>query len=267
MKMSIDIVFFTLVLDGMPWITRHLQVFEQLPFTWRWFVLEGVAAPENCTSWCAPLEPRLSNDGTTGYLDSINDPRVVVLRSEYWHGKVHMCNAPLRYLFTPCLLWQVDSDEIWTPEQIKAVVALFATNPTKNCAYFYCDYRVGPNLRIQGREGYGNNKAYEWLRVWRWNRGLRFKSHEPPVLDNFEPRPITHEETEKAGAVFRHEAYSTEKQVAFKERYYGSEANQAGAKYRGAVRLWHQLQRQVKFPVDLNKFLPWVGEGTLVERV
>lgn len=261
-----EINFFTIVLDGMPWITHHLPVFEKLNFPWQWWVMEGVSAPENCTSWCAPIAPRLSNDGTTGYLDSINDPRVIVIRNEYWHGKIAMCNAPLRYLYRSSLLWQIDSDEIWTPEQICTVREMFIKEPTKNCAYFFCNYYVGRGLRIANRDCYGNN-SYEWCRVWRWTRGLFFKTHEPPKLDIITENAFTREETEAAGCVFRHEAYSTEKQVRFKEEYYGSKANPAGEKYKKAVDGWFRLQRNLKFPVKLQTYLPWVDEKALVEKV
>jgi hypothetical protein len=260
------ITFLTIVLDGQPWITEHYPVFRRLPFDWQWMVVEGVAAPEQDTSWVNRLSPRLSEDGTTQYLDSINDPRVIIFRKEFWHGKVHMVNEPLQTIYQQCLLWEVDSDEIWTVEQICKVREMFMANPLKNCAYFLCDYRVGRNLRIQSRDCYGNYPG-EWLRVWRWTRNTKFKTHEPPKMDKFDENPFTRDETEAAGCVFRHEAYSTEKQLAFKEHYYAGAGNPNGAKYKGAVSNWHKLQRHQKFPVKLQVFMPWVDDRAIVERV
>lgn len=265
--MMLEII--TIVLDGMPFIAHHHREFEKLPFPFRWHILEGVAANTLCTKWCAPMLPRLSNDGTTQYLDALAayDYRVIIHRKELWQGKLAMVNEPLRYMHEPCLLLQVDSDELWTVEQLMKLRQMFIENPEKNCAYFRCDYRVGPNVRITSSEGYGNNSAYEWHRAWRWHRGLQFQSHEPPVLGNFQPKPFTHAETCEAGLVFRHEAYSTEKQVAFKQRFYGSAANPKGHLYRDAVAKWRALQLNTKWPVDLKEYMPWVGEGVAADQI
>lgn len=263
------IVFLTICLDAMPWLTRHWPEFEKLPFDWQWVISEGVAAPTACTKWCSPMLPRLSSDGTTQYLDSLAayDSRVILHRKELWQGKLAMVNEPLRYMHEPCLLVQVDSDELWTAEQLVKLRQMFMDNPDKTCAYFNCDYRVGPNVRITSCNGYGNNNAYEWHRAWRWQRGMVFASHEPPVLANFNPKPFTHTETEAAGLVFRHEAYSTEKQVAFKETYYGSLNNPKGHLYRDAVSKWRALQLNVKWPVDLKQYLLWVGDSVVADQI
>src|SRR4051812_38483886 len=57
---------------------------------------------------------------------------------EFWDGKREMVNAPLPNITEPCLLWQVDSDELWTVEQIHSVHALFTKNPSKTAAYYWC---------------------------------------------------------------------------------------------------------------------------------
>lgn len=263
------LVFLTICLDAMPWITRHWPEFEKLPFDWQWQISEGVAANVACTKWCAPTLPRLSNDGTTQYLNALAayDPRVVVHRKEQWQGKLAMVNEPLRYMHEPCLLVQVDSDELWTCEQLMKLRQMFIENPEKNCAYFDCDYRVGPNVHITSTAGFGNNRAYEWHRAWRWHRGLQFQTHEPPVLGNFKCAAFDQGQTSRAGLVFRHEAYSTEKQVAFKEKFYGSNVNSKGHLYRDAVSKWRALQLNVKWPVELNKFMPWVGSGVVADQI
>lgn len=263
------LVFLTIVLDGMPWIAHHHREFEKLPFDWQWVISEGVAANTSCTKWCAPMLPRLSNDGTTQYLDSLAayDHRVIIHRKELWQGKLAMVNEPLRYMHEPCLLMQVDSDELWTAEQLVRLREMFINNPDKNCAYFDCDYRVGPNVHITSASGFGNNRAYEWHRAWRWQRGLSFQSHEPPVFGNFKCNPFLHDQTRAAGLVFRHEAYSTEKQVASKSIYYGSPANAKGHLYRDAVKQWRALQLNTKWPVDLKDYLGWVGEGVVADQI
>lgn len=252
--------FVTICKNGFPFITWHYPIFRQLKCDWSWSVVEGTAAPENCTHWVAQMPPGLSTDGTREYLDSISefDSRVKLFRSAMWHGKVAMFNAACEWIQEPGLLWQVDSDEVWTEFQIRIMHQLFRENPDRNSARFFCRYFVGPDIAITSRNA-GNNTEYEWNRVWRVKPGVRFKTHEPPKLENFEEKPFTHKETEAAGLVFDHFAYATEAQVAFKEEYYGSKNNQCGHLYKGSVERWRKLQANVKWPTTIGKdFMPWV---------
>lgn len=268
------IFFITIVKDGMPFLSWHYPIFRQLSCDWTWNVVEGTAAPDECTSWVAPIEPGLSTDGTTELMRSLVclDKRVRHFPGAWWHGKVAMLNTALEWLQEPCLLWQVDSDEIWSLAQIEAVVALFRdqkrSKNVRNCARFFSRYFVGPDIVITSRECYGNNSGYEWHRVWNVEPGVKFKTHEPPLLEKFGEIPFTQKETEAAGCVFDHYAYATEAQVRFKERFYGSPNNKNGHLYHGAVNGWRKLQRNTRWPVkSLREFLPWVGSGVKAERI
>lgn len=261
--------FVTIALDAMPWITFHYPEFVKLNhLDWRWSVIEGVAEPVNDTAWCTRISARLSNDGTTDYLASLkDDPRVNVFQRRLWGGKLAMINEPLGKSDGEFLLWQIDSDEIWNADQIFRTHDMFASNPHKNCAYFWCNYFVGPDLKIKTRNAYGNHAEYEWHRVWKVNGNAIFKSHEPPRIAGFKEVPFLHAETEKLGLVFQHMAYATEKQVAFKQVYYGGKGNQKGHLYANAIENWRRLQKHRTFPANLRNFLPWVGNGAIVERV
>src|SRR5689334_19364991 len=96
----------TIALDAMPWVTLMWPELKKLPFDWRWSIVEGVAGNTADTSWCAPMVPRLSNDGTTGYLKSIAavDPRVRLFQKEQWLNKTVMVNEPLRTMHENALL-------------------------------------------------------------------------------------------------------------------------------------------------------------------
>ena len=264
------ITFLTMALDAMPFITRHIEQFEKLKLDWEWRIAEGVASPSHCTKWCAPMVPRLSLDGTTGYLEALTnwDPRVKLWQREQWNGKLHMLNTMCLSIREPGLVWEIDADEMWTADQITYMAAMFRKNAKKNCAHFRCHYHVGKDIVITSRGGYGNNDAYEWKRVWRWYPGMSWESHEPPRIAGFTEQPFTHKETEKAGLVFNHYAYATEAQVAFKEHYYGSPNNEAGKLYLNAVENWRKLQLNREWPItQLNEFLPWVGDGVRAERL
>lgn len=261
------ITFFTIVLDGMPWITRHLPEFRKLPFPWRWIVVEGVAQNVHCTSWCAKLEGRLSSDGTREYLDSLHDSRMTVLHARLWPGKVAMCNAAVERITEPCLLWQVDADELWTAPKIKKVAQLFDELPHYNAAYFDCRYFVGPDVVTEGVNCYGNNREYEWLRVWRYQPGMRFERHEPPRISGLTLNAMPHELTHKAGCVFDHMAYATPQQVQFKARYYAGSSNPNAVHYQRAMEGWSKLQTNQHWPVRLKDFLPWVDDKVTAVRI
>ena len=72
------------------------------------------------------------------------------------------------------------------------------------------------------------------------NRAFRWTAHDPPRLcmsagdgkgvDIASIKPFRHAQTVEKGLIFQHYAYATEKQLGFKEIYYG---------YRDAIAQWH----------------------------
>jgi glycosyltransferase involved in cell wall biosynthesis len=280
---QLPVHFFTIVLNGEPFIRYHLDVFRRLPLSWHWHVVEGVASLVHDTAWSveagghidhAAHDDGLSIDGTSTYLDQIaaDDPRrISVYRKPggaFWEGKREMVSAPIQSIREECLLWQVDADELWTPEQIVSMHRLFREHPERTAAYYWCDYVPAPGAVVATRYNYAANPQVEWLRTWRYRPGDRWAAHEPPILvraeagadvDLAKKHPFLHDETERAGAVFQHFAYATEAQVRFKESYYG---------YTGAVEHWRALREAVPAatgPLRLGDFLPWVRDDTLVD--
>lgn len=267
----LPLVFMTICLDGMPWVTHHYQTFCQLKEDWRWIVVEGVADNVACTSWCAKIHPRLSEDGTTDYLRYLcaKDSRVTHISQPLWPGKVAMCNAALQLIREPCLLWQVDSDELWTPGTIEHVSRLFQSIPIYdlNCAYFHCQYFVGPDRYIVTTpNGFGNHDAYEWKRVWRFKPSMRFLTHEPPSILGFHEKPMDQAFMDREGCRFVHMAYATRKQMEFRAHYYAGDSNPNAYLWRNCVEGWERLQ-QADLPCKLKDYFPWVDHQATVVRV
>ena len=273
--MMIPIHFFTIVLNGMPFIRHHIGVFKRLHIPWHWHIIEGVADLKYDTAWGVndgAFIPRefhnrgSSIDGTSEYLMFLleqNRKTVSLYKKppgEFWDGKLEMVKAPIKNLPSECLLWQVDSDELWEEGAIERVHQLFEANPKKTSAYFYCHYFLGPKKHIVS-DNVKSTGEHDWLRVWRFKRGLGWKSHEPPVLVNGGDRdygqlkPFTRYETFGVGITFQHFAYATKESVKFKEKYYG---------YAGFLNHWKWLQRQ-RGRVLIDRNLPWISSGTLIE--
>lgn len=282
---DLPVHFFTIVLNGEPFIRYHLEMLKKLPFRWHWHIVEGVASLVRDTAWSVASGGRIdasfhdqgrSNDGTSAYLDEIaaaNPENITLYRKplgEFWDGKLEMVSAPLLNVREPCLLWQIDADELWTAAQIGAMRAAFAANPERTAAYFWCDYYVGPRVAICTRYNYAQNPDQDWLRVWRYKPGDFWAAHEPPTLVRRAPKgapvdlgkaaPFKQDETEALGAVFQHFAYVTAEQARFKERYYG---------YADAERLWRALQDAIGGggPLRLGDYFPWVTDHTMVDAV
>lgn len=241
------IVFQTIVLDGLPYLREHLPVLESLSVPWKWLVCEGAALNVKCTAWCKPQPPRLSRDGTTEYLNSIAaHPNVTVLRSPVWHGKVEMFRAMTYLVKEPCILCQLDSDEIYTTEQLEKVVRVFEARPLLASMRIRHRYYFGPDL--VATQPNGSQFTGDWLRFWRFRPGMRWDSHEPPSLAGNKGHSMPPDESLKHGVWAEHYSYTTEAQVAMKEALYG---------YTGAVKSWRELQACTKFPVPTKRYIPW----------
>jgi predicted O-methyltransferase YrrM len=274
--------FFTIVLNGMPFLPRILATLRELPFRWHWHVVEGVAELDFDTAWSKPAggyvpawahAGGLSVDGTSEFLDRVareEGGRVTVYRNEGgkpFLGKIDMINRPVTEITEACLLWEVDSDELWAAAQINAAREMFLRNPKKTAARYWSWYFVGPGLVTSTRHCYGNDPRRDGLRTWRFEPGMLFFSHEPPVLGDPQPDgrvvdvgasdPFTADEMEAAGVVFQHHAWATLEQARFKQAYCG---------YEAAADAWRALQAHAAFPVRLGEFFTWVGDGTVVDR-
>ena len=141
---KIPIHFFTIVLNGMPFIEYHLKAFSELDVPWHWHIIEGVAALNHDTAWSVASggtitgdihKNGLSIDGTSEYLDTIQKhypENIFIYRKKpgfFWDGKKEMVSAPLKNITEKCLLWQVDADELWTSTQINNIYLHFLRNP------------------------------------------------------------------------------------------------------------------------------------------
>jgi hypothetical protein len=277
---DLPIHFTTIVLNGEPFIRYHLDKMKALRCPWHWHIVEGLAELKHDTAWSLALgaslptewaNQGLSIDGTQEYLDQIaaeNPDNVTVYRPHlgpYWAGKLEMVNAPLANIPHECVLWQLDSDELWDTWQFQRMQQMFAEDSSRQAAIFHCNYFIGPDLVIDRRQ---HCPEIEWRRAWRYRPGMKWLAHEPPTLcardepgnvwcDIAFKKPFWAHETERQGLVFQHFAYVTEAQLTFKEKYYG---------YAGISRQWRRMQAETELPVRLKDYFnwPWVHPDAMV---
>src|SRR4029077_3215178 len=148
----------TLVLDGEPWIEKHLPTFANTYLRWNWIVVHGSCQNQGSTRWCRTQEPRFSGDGTAEYLASIasDDPRITLIESADWKSKDDMINAAVERIKEPCVLMQIDADEIYTPKNLERVVEEFMSDDSLGAIQMRCRYFVGPDLICIGDNCWSN---------------------------------------------------------------------------------------------------------------
>lgn len=291
---SRNMCFFTLVLNGMPFIRHHIREIlefdtrraENDTFTWEWHIVEGIARgranhwyPYSNDEIIGFDEDGLSVDGTTQYLDYLAEKfsdNVFIHRPKNttWIDKIQMVNTVLQNLkSTACILVEIDADELWRATDLLKARSLMLPGTAKRCAYFHCHFFITPDLVTVTPGGYSHNNDQEWLRMWSYEKGMFFLSHAPPLLTTWDhssaqwvalqgDRCFSHEQTERLGLVFTHYAYVFPNQVAFKEKFYG---------YEGALAEWNNLviathSRSVELPVELSRYLSWIPHGTFADR-
>lgn len=253
------LVIFTIVLDGMPYITWHLPIFEKLTCDWQWIVIEGAAKNNGSTKWCNQQEERMSDDGTHEYLKelALKDGRIEFLFLNSWESKDDMVNTAVKEVPGPCVLMQIDADEIHTPENIDKIVQLFTDDPDLGAIQMPCKFFVGSRLICHGEDCW-SNRTFEWTRAWRFEPGMHFLTHEPPRMDRILGRMMERDEAKSHGLSFDHYAYALKKQAEYKEKFYG---------YDGLVNQWTALQVHDHFPEPLQRFFPFVDDKVMVDRL
>lgn len=252
------LLVYTLLLDGMPFLPMQYDLLSRLKCDRYWYVLHGAAMNNDSTSWCAPQEPRLSNDGSTEFLVDNEPPcETTIIHRKQWKSKDEMVAAVTDEIKEPCILFQLDVDEFYQPETIDRIVALFGDR-TIGAIRLPCRFWVGENLVCEGSNRW-SNWPNEWERFWRWEPGMTMLRHEPPTPENYLGRIMERGEAKQHALCFEHKAYVTDAQVRFKESYYN---------YQGLHQQWLSLQANDKWPISLSRFFSHVtGNLPMVVKV
>ena len=171
--------------------------------------------------------------------------------SGIWNEKDEMQNALIsQYPEDTEYVWLVDSDEIWKPETIEAVLKLLEETKADSMAFKAQSFYGGFDHWITGFE-----RSFPVQRIQRWYPGARWSSHRPPTVLAPDGRPwhehkhISHEETDKLGLEYFHYSYVFPSQMLMKDLYYG----EAQSKGLSLPDYFHRI------------YVPWVN-GTEEQR-
>jgi hypothetical protein len=271
---DLPIHFFTTAFNGMAHLPQQLATLQQLPFRWHWHIIEGACDRHFDKSHHVPPEFHnrgKSIDGTTEFARQLagEDPDRVTLyqlpEGDLWYCKLQMFNAPLDNIHENCLLFQLDCDEFWTPDQLTTIRRLFLDHPEKTSASFPAQTHVGPDLitrPIPGAQEPSHLRAWRYLPGCFWNNQLAPTLVAPQAdatLAEVAPiHPFTVEETSVQNLRFHHHTVTTARDAHFKERSRNRE---------GLLSAWLALQAATQFPIQATNLVATFPTPSLIHRI
>lgn len=265
-------IAFTIVLNNKLMLQKQVAegIFDKFDL---WIVVEGAAENNGSTGWCKPFPVEYvidgkSIDGTHEYLTELvqqyPNQMSFIWTYDKWQSKDDQVNAILDDLedLSDVFLWEVDVDEFWDKDSLNLAEYQLKANKAK-AASFLCDYLIGfldredRQLIVKGGWGEGNTLRYN--RLWAWEKGDQFLSHEPPIVTG-----QTKTNTLELPYRFTHYSYCDSDTVLFKDKWYGG--------HEGIFNNWLDVNYTDKkhFPLPISEFLPdsnWVDDETKIHIV
>ena len=219
-----------IVLNGEPFVRYNLHALY--PFAHQIIVVEGAApAGESLASATGH-----SRDGTLEGLrrfQAEEDPQgkltIVTAEDEghpdgFWTEKDEMSRAYAKRA-TGNILWQIDADEFYLPEDVQTVIDLLSDDPELTAISF-------PMHTFWGAPDYLVNgfflEEFSVHRVFAWGPGYQYMTHRPPTVvdgtlrDLRTMKSITASQMKRKGIYVFHYELLFPKQVTEKCRYYAS---------------------------------------------
>jgi glycosyltransferase involved in cell wall biosynthesis len=182
-------------MTGLPRISFGIIVFNGEPFT-RYclrslypFAHEIIVVEGACTSAkTIATDDGHSTDGTLQTLHSFKsqeDPENklrIVTRNGFWSEKDEQSQAYAQ-IASGDYLWQVDIDEFYDPEEMKAILNFLHNHPEITMVSFkQITFWGGFDYVCDG--WYLRRGAEIYNRLFRWGPGYRYASHRPPAVVN-----------------------------------------------------------------------------------
>jgi len=168
-----------------------------------------------------------SEDKTNDIIDNYPDPynKLIVVHGQY-NEKDDQSNAYTRHIRDDIdYLWMVDSDEVYTTEDILKMKTFLQKEMPTSVGVQSCTFYGGFTHYLTGFEQACDN----FLRVFRYVKGSRWLSHRPPTIEypyNIPRKHITSDSLfRETGIQMYHYSYVFPKQVSNKIGYYATFVN------------------------------------------
>lgn len=227
----IKISFGIIVLNGEPFTKHCLRALY--PFAHQIIVVEG--ATENARSIST-----LDGHSTDQTLESLKefkaneDPKdklVIISREGFWKEKDEMSKAYAKVV-TGNILWQVDVDEFYLPEDIQKIISILSQKlEIETISVNTVTFWGGIDYLTEGWHLIRGNKEYH--RIFRFEPGYEYRTHRPPTVMDQSGRDLRkknprkgwvrgRELEKKYGIRLYHYSLLLPKQVQEKSRYYAA---------------------------------------------
>lgn len=184
--MNPKITFGIIVLNGTPFVKYCLR--SIYPYAHEIIVVEG--GHEDAKHVCTP--DGHSIDDTLKLLQEFKDQedkddKVIIIKKEgFWKkrddlGKDRTFQSrAYADLATGDYLWQVDIDEFYCAEDMEKILSLLKNNPTITVISFkMLNFFGRPEYLINGWKFKQNLEVF---RVFKWQKGYKYLTHEPPTI-------------------------------------------------------------------------------------
>ncbi|MCX6343487.1 MAG: glycosyltransferase family A protein [Armatimonadetes bacterium] len=225
------ITFGMIVLNGEPFTRYNLRALYS--FAHQIIVVEGA---------CSAAKNIATKDGhsrdttreTLRRFKAEEDPdnKLVIVTAEdeghqdgFWPGEKHEMSQAYAKRATGNYLWQVDSDEFYRPEDMRAIIDMLSSNPEiKEVSFRVVTFFGGLKYIVDSY--YLQRGAQDFHRLFAWGENFRYATHRPPTVVDAQGRnlreinAISAEQMAKKGMFMYHYEQLFPKQVTDKCSYY-----------------------------------------------
>ena len=168
-----------------------------------------------------------STDNTNKIMDNYNDydNKIKIIHGQF-EEKTEECNSYIPFIRNDIdYLWQIDSDELYTIENIMKIKKMLIEEKPTSVGVRSCTFYGGFDSYLTGFEQNNDN----FLRIFKYMPGSFWQTHRPPTIQypvNIPRKHISSDELfNKWGIQMHHYSYVFPSQVKNKMNYYANSLN------------------------------------------
>ena len=267
---KIKITFGIIVLNGEPFTRYNLRAIY--PFAHQIIVVEGACpgAKNICSKDGHSLDSTL--DSLRNFkLNEDTENKLIIITAEdegkpngFWSEKDEMSEAYAKHA-TGNYIWQVDIDEFYKPDDMKAVMKMLE-NVQNITAITFRTHTFWGSLKYKVDSMSLRVMIQDVHRIFAWDKGCQYKSHRPPTVvnkDGIDLRSLkwlTAVDMVKQGIYMYHYAFLFPKQVEEKCNYYYN-STWSGGKELSSLSWAEQSYFRLEHPFKVyynNSELSWL---------